>query len=311
MAEAKRSVISDVCLPNRGGGWTAQDKARAAAAIGAACRSGGYFFLRHHGIAADLLSAVYEETRRFYRLPVAEKIKYNASEQSQFLGYRGLGREKSTAHAGAEACEQYRIGNTKGALGTPVASDLYRAPFVQGACLFKHLVDLGDRVLSACADDLGLPAADFDSSMNSPMHRLGFNHYRVGHAEEIGNTVDYAMSPHVDLSIFTILTQNEPGLEVRGLEGKWICVPPAQDALFVFLGDYLQRWTNGLYVACEHRVRQVRTQRLSIQYKHRPGHDAVVSPLDRFVGEGNPARYEPFDTGRQYTSFLKSLLGSG
>ncbi|MEV0415885.1 2-oxoglutarate and iron-dependent oxygenase domain-containing protein [Streptomyces sp. NPDC050448] len=169
MAEAKRPVIPDVRLPNHGGDWTAEDKARVAAEIGAACRSGGYFFLYHHGIDADLLSAVYEETRRFYRLPAAEKIKYNSSERSQFLGYRGLGREKSTAHAGAEACEQYRIGNTKGALGAPVAADFYHAPFEKGACLFKHLVDLGDRVLSACADDLGLPAADFDSSMNSPM----------------------------------------------------------------------------------------------------------------------------------------------
>ncbi|GHE15513.1 2OG-Fe(II) oxygenase family protein [Streptomyces alanosinicus] len=311
MAEGKRSGIPDVCLPNPGAGWTAEDKARAAAEIGAACRRGGYFFLRHHGVAADLLSAVYEETRQFYRLPVTEKSKYNASEQSQFLGYRGLGREKSTAHAGAEACEQYRIGNAEGALGMRIAADFYSAPFVNGACLFRYMVDLGDRVLSACVDDLGLGTAGLDSSMNSPMHRLGLNYYGVGHGEKIGNTVDYAMSPHVDLSIFTILAQNEPGLEVRGPEGDWICVPPAQDALFVFLGDYLQRWTNGLYVASAHRVRQVRGERLSIQYKHRPGHDAVVSPLSRFVDEGNPARYEPFDTGRQYASFLKSLLGSG
>ncbi|MGG2459767.1 2-oxoglutarate and iron-dependent oxygenase domain-containing protein [Streptomyces sp. RGM 3693] len=311
MAEGKRSAIPDVCLPSPDVRWTVEDKARVAAEIGAACRRGGYFFLRHHGVAADLLSAAYEETRRFYRLPVDEKRKFNASAQSQFLGYRGLGREKSTAHTGSEACEQYRIGNIEGALDMPASADFYHAPFTNGASLFRSLVRLGDTLLSACTDDLGLGATGFDPFMTSPMHRLGFNFYGVAHGEQIANTVDYAMSPHVDLSLFTMLTQNEPGLEVKGSHGEWICVPPTHDALFVFIGDYLQRWTKGLYVAGKHRVRAVTADRLSIQYKHRPGYATVVAPLSRFIGEANPARYGPFDTGRQYASHLRSLLGSG
>ncbi|MEV5281768.1 2OG-Fe(II) oxygenase family protein [Streptomyces sp. NPDC051993] len=79
-------------------------------------------------------------------------------------------------------------------------------------------------------------------------------------------------------------------------------------SLFVFLGDYLQRWTNGVYRAATQRVRKVATDRISIRYKHRPSYNTVVAPLASFISATAPARYEPFDTGRQYSSLLEALI---
>ncbi|MFE9552566.1 2OG-Fe(II) oxygenase family protein [Streptomyces sp. NPDC006703] len=115
------------------------------------------------------------------------------------------------------------------------------------------------------------------------MHRLGLNYYEVGHGDESAGTVDDAMSPHVDHAVFTVVIQDEPGLEVRGTNGGWVPVPVVPGALFVFLGDYLQRWTNGVYRAATHRVRKVATDRISIQYKHRPSYNTVVAPLASFI----------------------------
>jgi isopenicillin N synthase-like dioxygenase len=53
------------------------------------------------------------------------------------------------------------------------------------------------------------------------------------------------MTSHIDHAVITLLTQDEPGLEVLSVEGDWIDVPMAPEALFVFVGDYAQRWTNG------------------------------------------------------------------
>jgi isopenicillin N synthase-like dioxygenase len=306
---ARRST--DIALVEWPGGkhlWTPDETQRLAVAVGIACRDRGYFFLTNHGVSADLIAAAFEETRQFYARPVDEKRRFNCSGQSQFLGYRGLGAEKSKMHSGGEACEQYRIGNVvTGAVPSGLA-EFYHEPFKQGTLLFDELVTFGDRLMSIFAISLGFPDAFFDRFMEAPMHRLGLNFYKVGAGETIGNSVDYAMSSHVDHAVFTILTQDQPGLEILSVEGKWMDVPSIPGALFVFLGDYLQRWTNGAYRAATHRVRQVSDDRMSLQYKHKPSYATVVAPLSVFVAHDRHPRYEPFDTGQQYAALLQSLL---
>jgi isopenicillin N synthase-like dioxygenase len=294
--------------PSNGGFWTTEETRRVATAVGNACRRSGYFFLKNHGVAGDLIAATFEETRGFYSRPDNEKARFNCSPQSQFLGYRGLGTEKSRMHSGAEACEQYRIGNT---VATPAISGLvehYHQPFGNGRILFEEMVKVGNRLMSLWAINLGLLSTFFDRFMEAPMHRLGLNHYKVGAGRAIGNSVSVAMTAHIDHAALTILTQDEPGLEVMSVEGEWVEVPIAAGALFVFTGDYAARWTNGAYRATTHRVREVFRDRMSLQYKHKPSYATVVAPLPAFVDENHPARYESFDTGRQYEELLQSLL---
>lgn len=287
--------------------WTIDQMRRVASAVDEACRHTGYFFLSHHAISADLFAAAFDETLKFYSRPVDQKSRFNCNAQSQFLGYRGLGAEKSLMHEGGEACEQYRIGNVA-APASEAMTDFYQEPFRQGTVLFQELVKLGNQLMSACALGLGLADTFFDSFMNEPMHRFGLNYYAVGAGQVISNSVSYAMTSHVDHAIFTILTQDEPGLEVLSPEGEWIDVRSVSDALFMFLGDYMERWTNGVYRAAPHRVRAVSNNRMSLQYKHRPSYATVVAPLSPFVDEQYPARYEAFDTGRQYAELLQALL---
>ena len=277
-------------------------------AIGDACRHHGYFFLTHHGISAALIANAFKETCRFYSLPLEQKLKFNCGAESQFLGYRTVGAERSLMHSGAEACEQYRIGNIVATPESRAVTKFYHEPFVQGTILFEEMVKVSNRLISTFAMDLGLPDTFFDSFMRAPMHRFGLNNYPVGAGQAIGNSVNYAMTSHVDHAVFTILAQDQPGLEVLGVEGEWVDVPVVPGALFVFLGDYIQRWTNGVYRAATHRVREVSRDRMSLQYKHKPSYATVVAPLAPFVNEDRPARYEPFDTGSQYTELLQSLL---
>jgi isopenicillin N synthase-like dioxygenase len=295
-------------LPMGSGPWNIDQMRRVASAVDEACRHTGYFFLSHHAVSADLLAAAFDETHQFYSRPLDQKSKFNCSAQSQFLGYRGLGAEKSRMHAGGEACEQYRIGNIVVTPASQALVDLYHEPFSQGTILFQELVKLGSRLMSTCSIGLGLVDIFFDSFMDEPMHRLGLNYYAVGAGQAISNSVSYAMTSHVDHAVFTILTQDEPGLEVLSPGGEWIDVPLNSGSLFMFLGDYMERWTNGVYRSTPHRVRAVSNNRMSLQYKHRPSYATVVAPLRPFVDEEHPARYEAFDTGRQYAELLQSLL---
>jgi isopenicillin N synthase-like dioxygenase len=211
-------------------------------------------------------------------------------------------------HSGGEACEQYRIGNVVATQAAQAMAEFYHQPFRQGMLPFEQLAKLGSKLMSTCATALGLQGTFFDPFMTAPMHRFGLNFYTVGAGRTIGNAVNYAMTSHVDHAVMTILTQDEPGLEVLGAKGEWVDVPLIPGALFVFLGDYMERWTNGLYRATRHQVREVSRNRMSLQYKHRPSYATVVAPLRPFADQDRPSRYEAFDTGRQYTELLRSLL---
>lgn len=293
--------------PLRDGPWTMEESQQVARDVGDACLHYGYFFLKNHGVASGLIAAAFDETRKFYSLPVEEKRRFNCSADSQFLGYRGLGAEKSLMHSGGEACEQYRIGNFVEKPGAAALAELCHEPFTQSTALFEELVKIGDKLVSSCAVALGLDATFFDQFMEAPMHRLGLNLFSAGAGDAIGNSVNYAMTSHIDHAVLTVLVQDEPGLEVLHPDGHWVNVPSPPGTMFVFLCDYLERWTNGKYRAIPHRVREVSRDRFSLQYKHRPSYATVVAPLDQFVREDHQ-RYEPFDTGVQYTELLQALL---
>jgi len=301
-------MIPCIDMPGPLADWTVQERTTVAEAIGKAFRNGGFYQASNHGVPTNLISETFAEMMDFYRLPQLEKARYAASEGVQFLGYRGLGGEKSRTHSGTEACEQYRIGNITDELPLTESLTFYHERFSTAMALFGYLTDLGDTILSACALDLGLPKDFFNQFLTKPMHRLGLNYYGVTHRDEVHNEVDYAMSPHTDLSLITILTQDELGLEVRTKQGEWIQVPVVPDTLFVFLGDYVHRWANGTYDATPHRVCEVQKDRRSIQYKHRPNYNTIIAPLEHFTGPGNPGRYEAIDTGPNYVAVLKSIL---
>ncbi|QKW47144.1 isopenicillin N synthase family oxygenase [Streptomyces microflavus] len=302
-------MIPHVQLPGQAADWTSKDLAEVAADIGGHCRREGFLFVHNHGVPADLITSAFEETKRFYQLSPAEKSRYDASEGSQFLGYRGLGRERSRTHGGTEACEQYRVGNTTDELPLPTSVNLFHAPFPKSLELFRHLTRLGDGILAACALDLGMEEDAFAPYLaDSPLHRLGLNYYGASRPPCDGAAAVDAMSPHIDLTLLTILDQDEPGLEVQDANGTWLEVPTVPGALFLFLGDYVQRWSNGTHRAALHRVTTVHRDRMSIQYKHRPDYGVVVQPLDALTGPANPPAYTPFNTGPDYVARLRSLL---
>ena len=133
--------------------------------------------MTNHGVPAGLDCRCLRGDRKFYARPVDEKRRFNCSGESQFLGYRGLGAEKSRMHAGGEACKQYRIGNVGDTAVPAGLAEFYHQPFNQGTLLFGELalgrgpahVDLRDKPWSC--------RHVFDRFMEAPMHRFGLNFY--------------------------------------------------------------------------------------------------------------------------------------
>ncbi|WP_227368753.1 isopenicillin N synthase family dioxygenase [Halomonas sp. M20] len=60
---------------------------------------------------------------------------------------------------------------------------------------------------------------------------------------------------HEDINLLTVLpAANEPGLEVRGREGKWHQVPCDPGQLVINVGDMLQEASQGYFPSTTHRV---------------------------------------------------------
>ena len=85
---------------------------------------------------------------------------------------------------------------------------------------------------------------------------------------------------HTDYECLTLLYSTAPGLEVLNSAGVWVDAPPLPGALVVNIGDMMEIWTNGEFVATSHRVRPVKQERFSFPLFFAVDYDTEVKPLD-------------------------------
>jgi isopenicillin N synthase-like dioxygenase len=145
---------------------------------------------------------------------------------------------------------------------------------------------LSRTLLRAFAVALGEPADRFDRHVTAPPSQLRLIHYPFDPdaADRPG------IGAHTDYECFTLLRPTAPGLEVLNTAGDWIDVPLIDDAFVLNIGDLLEIWTNGAFVATTHRVRKVSTERYSFPLFVNVDYDTEVAPLPAFAGNGNPPR---------------------
>jgi isopenicillin N synthase-like dioxygenase len=162
---------------------------------------------------------------------------------------------------------------------------------------YDAALDLGIRLSRAIALDLGLPEDHFDCAFHEPLAALRVLHYppATGSAGEIG------AGAHSDYGVVTLLmTDGEPGLQVKPRGGDWTDVPHVDGAYVVNIGDCLMRWTNDIYVSTPHRVLPPKRQRRSVAMFVEANPDVVVEALP---GTGAP-KYAPI----RAADYLKSRL---
>jgi isopenicillin N synthase-like dioxygenase len=178
---------------------------------------------------------------------------------------------------------------------------------------YDAVLALGRSLLRGFALALGEPADAFDRFVTKPPSQLRLIHYPHDPA-----AVDaVGIGAHTDYECFTLLLPTAPGLEVLNGAGEWIDVPPREGTLVVNVGDILETWTNGRFVATTHRVRKVVEERYSFPLFFNVDHDTLIAPLPRFVAEGEPARVplvagdHLFAQTAQSFGYLRRRLESG
>jgi isopenicillin N synthase-like dioxygenase len=178
---------------------------------------------------------------------------------------------------------------------------------------YRDAMALGRRLLGALAVVVGEPEDTFGRYMTKPPSQLRLIHYpRAPDASDAPG-----IGAHTDYELITLLRPTSPGLEVLNGAGKWIDVPPRGDALVVNIGDMLELWSNGRFVATSHRVRKVTEERYSFPLFCTLDYHTVLGPLPRLLAPGEEPRSSLvvgehlFAQTAQTFSYLKKRVAAG
>ena len=290
---------------------------------GAACRDVGFFYVVGHGVNQDLIARAFEQSRRFFALPLAEKQPLAIEKVGGNRGYSGMLHEALDPGRGPDMKEAFNVGFEI----APDDPDLLAGQPFRSLNAWPDLPDfrqtllayydacaaLGARLHRAFASDLGLEADFFAGKFDRPMATLRLLHYP---APPAGSEPRTGAGEHTDYGNLTLLaTGDVGGLEVRARDGEWIEAPVVPGAFIVNIGDCLMRWTNDIYVSTPHRVvnRSAR-ERYSIAFFYDPNPNAIVATIPSCLRPGERVRYSPIlaaDYLKQRLDASKPAAGAG
>ncbi len=266
--------------------------ARAAAEkLGEAARQVGFVYVTGHGIPAPLFDRLLDVATRFFAQPLDQKMAVYIGRSANHRGYVPAGEEVFAAGT-KDAKEAFDLSidlapdHPAVSAGTPMLGpnqwpDLpgFRSAITE---YYDAVFAVGRALIRGFAMALGEAPDVFDAYITTPPSQLRLIHYPFD--PDAADTV--GIGAHSDYECFTLLHSTGPGLEVMNGAGEWIDAPPVPGALTINIGDMMELWTNGAFIATSHRVRRVRQERYSFPLFFMVDYATRVAPLARFKDRG-------------------------
>jgi isopenicillin N synthase-like dioxygenase len=264
----------------------------------------GFYFIVNHGVPRELISATFEQVRRFHSQPLDRKLALKLNHHNTgYLPMRGNTLRTSTVQAGTKPNlnEAFFIKRELPADHPDVLSDRrfhganrwpadlpgFREVILSYADTLERLVQ---KMVRLYARALDLPAEYFDGPFRELQFSLRMTHY----PHQDGPVTDeFGLAPHTDTSFLTLLAPNDvPGLSIRTQSGKWIDAPAIDNAYVVNGGQMLQRWTNDLFLATPHRaINRSGGERYAIPFFCDSSIDWPIAAVPTTVGPDKPPKY--------------------
>ncbi|PZU56258.1 MAG: isopenicillin N synthase family oxygenase [Sphingobium sp.] len=285
-------------------------RASAAADLRHACENVGFFYLQNHGVPSEDIERCFDAAKRFFALPLEDKLYGYVPRSKQNRGYVAMNEEQVDPNGGKDLHEAFDLSHDV-ALDDP---EVLRGCWLSGPNVwperagaefrqtleqyYRSMLELSHRLYGAFAMALDLPEAYFDPMLKRPGSFMRILHYpphppmtaeRADQADQLG------IGAHSDYQCFTILAQDEVGgLEVRNAKGDWIAAPPIKGAYVVNIGDMMMRWSNDRFASTQHRViNRSGRERYSIPFFCGIDYDVVIEALPSCIGPDATAKYPP------------------
>lgn len=223
----------------------------------------GFFYLAGHGVDPKLIEDVMHTARRFFALPLDDKLSVEMVKSPHFRGYNRAGRERTRGEP--DWREQFDINTESPPFGMAPDTPVWRR--LQGPNLWPEALPelrplllayqaevtrIGIDLLKALATALGQQEDVFAAIYEpDPSQLMKIIRYP---GREVAET-DQGVGAHRDGGFVTVLLQDAtPGLRVRAEDGSWIDVPPLPGTFVVNAGELLELATNGFVRAAVHDV---------------------------------------------------------
>ncbi|MEO7403549.1 MAG: 2-oxoglutarate and iron-dependent oxygenase domain-containing protein [Burkholderiales bacterium] len=276
-----------------------------------ACRETGFFYIANHRVPAALVAQQFDSARRFFALPLEQKLALHMKHSASAAGYEPIGGQwldsqdqsaevappdlKESFYACTELADDHPLVRQRmrgyGHNQWPSALPDFAPQQLAYAAAVRAL---GDRLLGLIALSLELPESFFVEYYDLPVTTLRLIKYPphppMARENQLG------AGAHTDWGGVTLLAQDDlGGLEVKNAADQWIQATPVTGTFVVNLGDLMQRWTNGIYRSNMHRVKNnnaLGRDRYSIPYFYSPRHDAQIRCMPTCTNATNPPRYE-------------------
>ncbi|KAJ5723071.1 hypothetical protein N7488_001106 [Penicillium malachiteum] len=289
------------------------------------CLYNGFFQITGHRVPLELQRRVMNCSKRFFDLPLDEKLQIDKNLNSFNRGYELLRSQMLEVGTGPELKEGLYIGeeipedhpyflqkklNSGPNQWPQTVSD--KEEFQNTTMEYYHAVfELAKDVLAVLALTLGVETTYFDPLTDGAVATMRFLHYPAQPKDQ-DEKLNRGIGAHTDFGCVTLLLQDEvDGLQVLDAPtGQWLDVKPVPGAYVVNLGNLFMRMANDEYKSNTHRViNKSGRERYSIPFFFSGNPDYLCECLPNCRKQDEVAKYPPITVQDMVTASYKESYG--
>ncbi len=281
--------------------------------IGEVAMENGFLYIQNHGVSANLIDAVYMQSRQFFNQKLRQKNRYYIGRSSNHRGYvpttekGAYGDEQGPRRYEAfdlgldHTSDNYAQQNNIPLLGPNVWPD--QTGFKKTVTQYlREMQRITQTMCKAFERVLELPEGFFTHHMHNPMSQLRLLHF-LDNTNSAGGNQGVNMGAHTDYELFTILHSRSRGLEIFDLNSNWIAAPPIDNTFYFNIGDMLEAWSGGLFVSTPHRVVN-NEERYSMPFFAATNYNTIVNSIHCEKYSAQQREYAPIVAGEHLVSQL-------
>ncbi len=239
-------------------------------------RSTGFGVLRNHPISQQLVQDIYRDWQEFFNSEEKQAFMFKPETQDGF--FPASISETAKGHTVKDIKEYFHV-YPWGRIPEQLQDNILTY-YQEANALAAELLDWVE------AHSPAEVAANYRTALsqmiaNSHKTLLRVLHYPPMTGDETPGAIRAAA--HEDINLLTVLpAANEPGLQVKSLDGEWLDVPSDFGNLIINIGDMLQEASAGYFPSTTHRVinpegADMSKSRISLPLFLHPRPDVVLS----------------------------------